>query len=255
MSRFTTEVRFICETYAGETESKGYSDVNDIVEAAESQIFEQYPIFDEAYRKPLNMKILRHYYTREICAETVGLWKLWLNNKMNEIMPYYNKLYESELLKFNPLYDVDLTTVRARDEKRGEEASNVTSGSESRSNSNSRQSNSVNSDDSIVKNLDTPQGGLGGLVNDNYMTNGQVNNSNTAYTGNERGNASSSGKSSGVSSGTRDVKSTEDYLEKVSGKNGGENYSKKLEDFRKTFLNIDVKVINDLKDCFFGLWE
>ena len=255
MSRFTTEVRFICEQYAGYTESQGYDKVDDIVEAAQSIIFEQYPIFDEAYRKPLNMKILRHYYTREICAETVGLWKLWLNNKMNEIMPYYNQLYRSELLKFNPLYDVDLTTVRARDEKRDEEASNVTSMSDSRSSSDSRQSNSVNSEDSIVKNLDTPQGGLGGLVNDNYMTNGQVNNENTAYTGNERGSGSSSGRNSGVSSGSRDVKSSEDYLERVSGKNGGESYSTKLIEFRKTFLNIDEKIIKDLKDCFFGLWE
>lgn len=29
---------------------------------------------------------------------------------MNIIMPYYNKLYESALLTFNPFYDVDLTT-------------------------------------------------------------------------------------------------------------------------------------------------
>jgi hypothetical protein len=29
---------------------------------------------------------------------------------MNEIMPYYNKLYESELIEFNPLYDHDIRT-------------------------------------------------------------------------------------------------------------------------------------------------
>ena len=198
---------------------------------------------------------MRHYYTREICAETYGRWKLFLEAEMNEIMPYYNKLYESELLKFNPLYDVDLTTVHSRDEQRGEESSVVNSNEESRSNSNSRQSNSVNSDENIIKNLDTPQGGLSGLVTDNYMTNGQVNNGNTAYTGNERGSGSSSGKSSGVSAGNRDVKSLESYLEHVAGKNGGENYSKKLNDFRKTFLNIDMQIINDLKSLFFGLWE
>ena len=34
---------------------------------------------------------------------------MWLDARMNEIMPYYNKLYESELLEFNPFYDADYT--------------------------------------------------------------------------------------------------------------------------------------------------
>lgn len=72
----------------------------------------QFPIFDESYRSVIETKILRHYYTREIGLETVGLWKLKLNTKLNEIMPYYNKLYKSELIEFNPLYDVELTRER-----------------------------------------------------------------------------------------------------------------------------------------------
>lgn len=109
MSKYTTEVRYICEQYYGLDESKDYADVDTIVENACLRIFEDFPIFDEEYRIPLEKKILRHYYTREICAETVGLWKLWLNNRMNEIMPYYNMLYRSALLDFDPLHDVDYT--------------------------------------------------------------------------------------------------------------------------------------------------
>ncbi len=52
-------------------------------------------------------KILRHYYTREICCETVGRWKLFLSDKMKNIMPYYNQLYQSELLKIDPLVSVN----------------------------------------------------------------------------------------------------------------------------------------------------
>lgn len=109
MSLYTTEVRYICETLANYDESQGYKRVNDIVEQAAPQIFDDdFPIFDETYRPILEAKILKHYYTREIGFETVGLWQLKLNNKMNEIMPYYNKLYNSELLEFNPLYTVNL---------------------------------------------------------------------------------------------------------------------------------------------------
>lgn len=108
MSSFTTQVRFICEVAAGETESAGQTDVNSIITLAAPSVFNfNFPIYDEAYRSELEKKILRHFYTREIGYETVGLWKLKLEDKLNLIMPYYNKLYESTLLQFNPLYDVD----------------------------------------------------------------------------------------------------------------------------------------------------
>lgn len=116
MSKYTTELRFICEHDAGLYESKGYNNVNEILQACHSNVFNfDYPIFDEEYREVLECKILRHYYTREICAETVGLWKLFLEARLNEIMPYYNKLYESELLEYNPLYDTDYTRNMDRD--------------------------------------------------------------------------------------------------------------------------------------------
>lgn len=110
MSKYTTEVRYICESYAGYDESKGYSSVDSILTTSAPMVFNfDFPIFDEAYRLILEKKILRHFYTREISEETVGLWKLRLEDKMNLIMPYYNKLYNSELLNFNPLYDTDYT--------------------------------------------------------------------------------------------------------------------------------------------------
>ena len=109
MSKYTTEVRFICENNAGLTENKGYKDIKNILTTAAPKIFDfDFPIFDEQYRLPLEIKILRHYYTREICEETVGLWKLRLEDRLNVIMPYYNQMYKSELIKFNPMYDVDL---------------------------------------------------------------------------------------------------------------------------------------------------
>ena len=112
MSKYTTEVRFICEEASGLLESKGYNDIENIITKAIPKIFNfNFPIFDENYRCVLETKILKHFYTREICEETVGLWKLRLNTRLNEIMPYYNKLYESELLEFNPLYTTDLTKV------------------------------------------------------------------------------------------------------------------------------------------------
>jgi len=116
MSKYTTQVRFICETAAGVIHSDIVESVDNIIQAAIPTIFNfDFPIFDETYRNVLETKILKHYYTREIGEETVGLWKLRLNTTLNEIMPYYNKLYESELLEFNPLYDVNYTRTGNRD--------------------------------------------------------------------------------------------------------------------------------------------
>lgn len=108
MSKYTTEVRYICEEAAGLDASVGYDRVNEIVEAAYPKIFDSSLVFyDEETKTRLLPKILLHYYQREIGFETVGLWKLKLNQKLREILPYYNQLYASEKLVYDPLKNVD----------------------------------------------------------------------------------------------------------------------------------------------------
>ena len=104
MGKYTTEVRTICESIARERSPVGYRSVNTIIAESRGEIFDfDYPCFDPEYKPVLETKILKHYYTREICEETYGLWKLRLDSRLNEIMPYYNQLYESTLISFNPL--------------------------------------------------------------------------------------------------------------------------------------------------------
>ena len=108
MSKYTTEVRFICEEAAGLDSSVGYNDVNEVVTKAYPKIFDNSLVFhNEETKSRLLPKILLHYYQREIGFETVGLWKLKLNQKMREILPYYNQLYASEEIEYNPLQNVD----------------------------------------------------------------------------------------------------------------------------------------------------
>ena len=95
MSVYTTELRYICEHDAGLKESVGLNQIDDVIAACRASIFGEYPIFDEAYRPTLETMILKHYYMWEIGAETVGLFKLWLNERMNEIMPKYNLMYSA----------------------------------------------------------------------------------------------------------------------------------------------------------------
>ena len=132
-------MRTICEVNGGYDESQGFDNVEEVINKAIPNIFNfDFPIYDPSYKNVLCHKILLEYYTREIAFETVGLWKLKLRSKLNKIMPYYNQLYKSELLEFNPFYDVDLEKTY---NKKGDE-SNF---SDSTSNTNSTETfNSTN---------------------------------------------------------------------------------------------------------------
>lgn len=105
MSHYTTTVRAICETAAGLTSEVGYDDVTQVLNASWDKIFEEFPIFEEAHREILCKKILRHYYMDEIAFETVGLWKLALNTKIQEIIPKYNELYSISASIINPMFN------------------------------------------------------------------------------------------------------------------------------------------------------
>ena len=88
MSKYTTEVRFICESKSGLEMSGGSSDVDKIIANSWNKIFtSKVTFFDEAYRSVLCQKILKHYYLREICSETVGIWTLWMNTRLEVFKP------------------------------------------------------------------------------------------------------------------------------------------------------------------------
>lgn len=247
MSKYTTEVRFICENAAGYEDSQGYSKVDDIIEKSREKIFDfEYPIFDASYRSVLETKILRHYYTREIGLETVGLWKHFLNMRMNEIMPYYNKMYQSELLEFNPLYNVRYDTTH-----KGSASGNSTdSGRIDENIDDTRDTTRSGNQDSMTKFSDTPQGSVDNLRNDKYLTSAQQvetqsnDNSNDEFNRDRNVKTNNEGKFS----------NTDEYLRHVEGNNGSRTFTELLMQYRDSFLNIDMMVINDLNDLFMGVW-
>lgn len=279
MSKYTTEVRFICESKSGLENSSGADNVDEVIAGAWNKIFaSKAPFFDESYRSVLCQKILKHYYLREICCETVGIWKLWMNERLETIMPYYNQLYESELIKFEPLNDVNLTrkherTVDGTEERNGEtsDTSNGTrevTGTNDTNETGTGKTTTSASSDATKRDLysDTPQGAITGLENENYLTNARKITDGVTSSGNENTdttrnidndyteNETTNNTKNGTNKVTGTSNTTEDYLETLIGKQGSGTYSKMLMEFRDTFLNIDMMVIGEFKDLFFGLW-
>lgn len=230
VSKYTTKVRFICETEAGLTESVGYSKVDEVLDKSWNKIFDSgdWEIYDEEYRPIICKKILKHFYTREIGAETAGLWKLWLNQRMAEIMPYYNQLYKSTLLEFNPLYDTDYKTEGNRKTYEGEESGRETNSDYTRTdnlqnkrtdNLTSQRTDNLNSirtdnlqqvrNDNLHENTsntrydlysDTPQGALTGVESETYLTN--------ARKVSDNGSRDNTGTQTTDNTGTQDLKNT-----------------------------------------------
>lgn len=295
MSKYTTEVRFICEEKSGLDISVNSSDVNNVIANSWNKIFTtNTPFFDEEYRSVLCQKILKHYYLREIGCETVGVWLLWMNTRLEEIMPYYNQLYESAKIKFNPMHDVELTreynrkadgsstedetrkqTTKETKEDEGEKTRNLT-GNINTADTSKGTINKTNTGNDTKYDLysDTPQGAITGIENENYLTNArkitdnntETDKEDTSTTGtaettnteNETTNNKTTGSSSisldDTTSNTGVTNTTENYVETITGKQGTESFSTLLNKFRDTLLNIDMQVINEFNDLFFGLW-
>lgn len=263
MSKYTTEVRFICEKLAGYAESQGASKVDEVLSKCwDKVITSKVEFFDEKYRETLYKKVLKHYYLREIGCESVGVWQLWVNERFEMIMPYYNQLYKSSLLEFEPLQDVNVTTkskrdVRGSSEENGESSS---SSKDSRDVTGMRDTSSSSKSEGVSRDLysDTPQGSLSRVEDSTYLTNARKvsdsdsGSSNEGVTYSEGTNAS--GSVNGTTSNVGSTNSIDEYVESVIGKRGGESYSKMLVDFRNTLLNIDAQVVDEFSDLFMGLW-
>lgn len=247
MANYTIQVRTICESFLP---AGFHGTVDEVLDETWDKVIDfNFPIFSEQYRKTLCRKILKHYFMREIGLETVGLWKLYLNTRLNEIMPYYNKLYTSELIQFDPLSDTDITTRHTGKNER-DVISNTDTDSSS---SNTSSASSSSTDGEINKFSDTPQSSLSGVESGTYLTNARkIENSHQ-------------GSSGGTASGTANIdtgyteNSTDDitWEETIKGKsqNNGKTFAEILKQYRDTFLNVDLMVIHDLNDLFIGLLD
>lgn len=359
MTKYTTQVRTICEVNGGYDESQGFDNVEEVINKAIPNIFNfDFPIYDPSYKNVLCHKILLEYYTREIAFETVGLWKLKLRAKLNKIMPYYNQLYKSELLEFNPFYDIMLETKYNKtgtDKKLENEnynnttnenytnnqtkedtltngrdiVSSYTENNTGTSNTNSTNkntstgSNTNTIDNTTVDNItsnssstntnkvkdresDTPQSKLSDIENDTYLTRAKIvdgndssltdstqenrstntqlstgenqsksddvfasvggmtnsttggTNTSDVFTQNAKEKMDSNSNKNADNFGSRnlsgDLSTLEDYIQNVKGKTNSMTYSKMLEEFRETFLNIDSMILDELSDLFFNLY-
>ena len=248
MSKYTTQLRFPIEQAL---DNCGYNHKESNWKYCYEMLgLNDYPLFDELYRETLNNKIIRAYYFREIGFETLGLFAWQMRRTMFEIMPYFNQLYASEKLVTDPLLskDMDYTEKWTRDESRTAKQDNTSNSSGTTANT---VDGSTTSNDRNVFN-DTPMNGLdtGAVENMDYATNVTFDKgSTTSHTG-ANGSTSNQATEGMERSESGDYDGTKTHNEK--GFDGSQ--SDLLLTYRKTFLNIDLEVVERVGILFMGLW-
>lgn len=273
MSDYTTQIRYICESKAGYTGSTEIPDPEVVVSEARSSIFNfDYDLFDENHKEELETKILLHYYTREIGLETYALWHLKLKTKLREILPYYNQLYYTASLEYDPTHDVNYTKEHHGTENnystsdRNRIMKDDTSRNEFTTGNTRTKETTLSHEENENWNLysDTPQGSIQNIKENNqaYLTNATKDTNETDSNGQRNGMLANDEVVDGnvnknVSEKNNDIYNEDnanEWTEKMVGKVGTYSVAKLIKDYREAIMNIDLMIINDLEELFMMVW-
>ena len=203
-------------------------ELRDAIESLGGNIgLDDYPIFDEGYRTPLNTKITNHFRFREIGVETPNMFAFYMRQTMHEIMPPMNELYKSAQFQFDPLSTIRMETLSHGSQDTADERVSH-AGQESATDAKSRAVSS-----------ETPQVALSG--HGDYatgLTDSTSDGSSTTTTdGTDKGTGSARQESATLTSG-RTLSA-----------------SSLLMEYRNTIINIDMMIIDQLNPLFMGIWN
>lgn len=113
MSYYTTQLRWIVETNS----APGQTVTARCKEAAPKIFPADWEFFDETKKLDFEAAFLRHFYMQEICCETVGLWKIFLEDWLYTNMPFYNQKLAAMAKKYDFMDNYDYTESSAGNER------------------------------------------------------------------------------------------------------------------------------------------
>ena len=175
----------------GDKEEDDYTKIKDLAKEGRSTIFNfDYPLSQYIDKEKFEIQILNHYLMRRIGYETVTAFRIQLDIKLNEIMPIYNKMFDS--LENWSIFEDGETTIRQGTENRTNESTNISN------NTLENESNTTNEDIQDRRSSDTPQSKLENVRDGSYVTNygydTTTNNSHDTSTSNGTSNSNTTGK-------------------------------------------------------------
>lgn len=246
---------------------------------------ENYPCYgidmeeEAVMRETLSRAIVRHYLMREIGYETFELWKIMLETRLREIMPYYQELYKTTLFDLdldNPYHmitthDQNDNSTRGID-RNGDSSStgsdnvketgtttygkNTTTkeGTSSESNTNTTNSHS-----------DFPQASY---AQGDYQTWEEQGSSHSTDSSDVDGSVKESGNDSVERGSDRTLTSAQEwkdktkdvndaimhYLHDVKGHTSNSEILEAIKQWRELIVNINLRIIGDISDMFMRIY-
>lgn len=92
--------------YDAESKTK----IRNLAKVTHEKIFDfDYPLSNKVEKSDFECQILNHFIMRRIGQETFTAFQLFLENKLNEILPYYNIMFDS-LVDYNLFNDGEVIT-------------------------------------------------------------------------------------------------------------------------------------------------
>lgn len=220
----------------GEKEEEDYTKIKDLAKEGRSTIFNfDYPLSQYVDREQFETQILNHYLMRRIGFDTVTAFRIQLDVKLNEIMPMYNKMFDS-LENWNIFEDGE-TTIREGTENRTNESTNTST------NTLENESNTTNEDIQDKRSSDTPQSKLENVRDGSYVTNYGYDTSNS-----ESHDTSSS---NGTSNSNTTGKDDNVYQETI--KRSPADKIPILKEMQENIKSIYTLIYEDLDCLFYGL--
>ena len=202
--------------------------VTDLAKAGRSAFFDfEYPLTNLVSKEDFECMILNHFIMRRIGYETVTAFKIALNVKLNEIMPLYNKLFES-IANWNIFSD-------------GETINRMASNNRSISNAgtNGLTNSTTTSDTSDQRYSNTPQNALADVRNGQYVT---------EYSYNQ-----DSGSTSSTSNNTTSNNTIEGGNESETIVRSPSDKMRLYTEFLKNRQNIYTMIFKDLDPLFYQI--
>lgn len=86
-----------------------------------------YPFYDDTKRAEFEQRFIRHFYFREIGCDTIDRFKWYLQDKMNVVFPYYNKLLETSTIEYEITDNYKLTETYTRTMENAQKQAGVSS--------------------------------------------------------------------------------------------------------------------------------
>lgn len=221
----------ICN-FDAETQTK----IVDLAKVGRTKIFNfDYPLSDKVDKEKFECMILNHFLQRRINFQTITGFQIQLNVKLNEIMPLYNKMFDS-LDGWNIFEDGEKTTHDSRDDR-------TTNIENTANNSLASNSNTTSQNISDLRYSKMPQNELQNIKDGKYVTDYNYNQDNATNT--------DESTSTGSSNGTSNTKDN-NILHEEWNKSPADKIAI-YKEFQENLKSIYGMIFKDLECLFYGL--